>query len=312
MPTDLKKGPKVTVIQVRDRAGTGLPFSKGLMSTSILATGIETELAYSIAAEIEQELRNRRYANVEADELAEIATRNLERRAGSYVAARYRAWRKAKRSGRPVIIALGGVPGVGKSTIATRLAVRLGITQVVTTDTIREVLRTVIPETVLAELHTSTYERVPEIHPGEPLAPSFPRQARAVAAAATAVATRAIKERRNLILEGVHLIPGKLRSAFTTHLCRPIVVEFLLVLQDEELHRAFLTHRIHGEPARGGERHLQHFGVIRELQSALREMAAKAVVPEHDVSRPEDLAQHIVDEVVQQVETVHSQELIAQ
>ena len=44
--------------------------------------------------------------------------------------------------------------------LTTQLAVRLDITRVVTTDAIRDVLRTVVPVNVLPELHQSTFEVV--------------------------------------------------------------------------------------------------------------------------------------------------------
>jgi hypothetical protein len=39
MPTDLALAEQARPIQVSGRGGTGLPFSKGLMATSILAPG---------------------------------------------------------------------------------------------------------------------------------------------------------------------------------------------------------------------------------------------------------------------------------
>jgi len=44
---------------------------------------------------------------------------------------------------------MAGCPGLGKSTISSRLTVRFGITQVVTTDTLREVFRTVIARVII-------------------------------------------------------------------------------------------------------------------------------------------------------------------
>ena len=46
---------------------------------------------------------------------------------------------KMRRLARPLIILLGGPTGAGKSTVATMLASRLGITRVIPTDAIREV-----------------------------------------------------------------------------------------------------------------------------------------------------------------------------
>lgn len=151
MPTDI--APRLGPIQVCDWEGAGLPFSKGLLATQILATGLETDRAYAIAADVERELVEKRVRAISAGELEERVSSMLTTRISAESATRFLAWRSVKRSGRPFLVALCGVPGVGKSTLATRLAVRLGINHLITTDTIREVLRTVIPETVLAELH---------------------------------------------------------------------------------------------------------------------------------------------------------------
>jgi 2-phosphoglycerate kinase len=115
------------------------------MATSLLATGVSTEEAYRLASVVQAHLIASGRTDVTADELLTLTTDALLAEAdGAVVARRWEAWRRAKRSGRPVVIVLGGASGVGKSTLATRLAVRLGITRVVTTDAIREVLRTVI------------------------------------------------------------------------------------------------------------------------------------------------------------------------
>ena len=303
MPTDLHIDHRQRLILVRDRGGIGLPFSKGIMATSILATGLETLHAHRIAAEIEGRLRERRAGEIAADELVELAAEAIDCDAGSEAAQRYRAWRRAKRAGRPLVVTLAGAPGVGKSTVATRLALRLGIKRVVPSDAIREVLRTVIPATVLPELHVSTFETATEIGPGQfPLA-TFLRQAHAVGAATAAVAGRMGMEGRSLIVEGVHLLPGEVRELLESHESAPLVIEVLLTLDDEEAHRAHFAHRLRHEPARDGRRHLAHFPVIRRLQEELRRIAREAQVDEYDVSQPRDLTQRIVDQVVSQVDT---------
>jgi len=297
VPADLSFD-SVRPIQVRDRAGVGLPFSKGLMATSILATGLETERAYQIAAGIERELRRRGVQGVNADELSLLAAQAITSEAGPDAAARYQAWRRVKRMGRPVITVLSGASGVGKSTLATRLAVRLGVTRVVTTDTIREVLRTVVPQTVLPELHVSTFEKPGDAPQDEDILASYWRQARAVCAATCAVARRLATEGRDAILEGVHIVPGQLSRELASHASGPIMVEFLLTLSDEDLHRRNLTDRVKREPARRGARHLGEFTTLRALQASLRAAAQRARVPELDASAPAELTQLVVDRVV--------------
>jgi len=87
MPSDLAAAGRLVI--VRDSAGLGLPFSKGLMATSILATGAETDQAYAIAAEIQRELTGRAASDIDAHELAMLAARTIEARAGAEFAARY-------------------------------------------------------------------------------------------------------------------------------------------------------------------------------------------------------------------------------
>jgi 2-phosphoglycerate kinase len=86
---------------VRDSAGLGLPFSRGLMATSILATGVETDQAYAIATEIQRELSRRAEPNIDAGALARLAARTIEARAGAVMAARYQTWRRMRRDGGP-------------------------------------------------------------------------------------------------------------------------------------------------------------------------------------------------------------------
>jgi 2-phosphoglycerate kinase len=302
MPSDLSLGNEADLIQVRDRAGMGLPFSKGIMATSILATGLQTDHAHRIAAEIERTLRRRGVREVEADDLTAIAADLIREAKGEEFSERYRAWRRAKRAGQPFVVCLGGAPGVGKSTLATRLALRLGVNRVITTDAIREVLRTVIPPTVLPELHVSTYETAEGQGGSDSVLQSFVRQARAVSAATAAVARRLAAEGRSAIIEGVHVLPGEIRKYLADGSTEIVVVELLLTLADEGLHRGHLTRRLHGEPARDGSRHLSRFPVIRQLQDELRSLAARFVVAEFDIAHPEDLTQRIVDQLVERIE----------
>ena len=97
-------------------------------------------------------------------------------------ARRYLAWRAAKRSPRPIVVLIGGATGVGKSTVATKLAARLGITRVIPTDTVREVMRTFMPAMQAPELHSSSFE----VGGGAgQLIDGFLRQSRSVAAGST-------------------------------------------------------------------------------------------------------------------------------
>lgn len=294
MPRDLV--PDEGHLVVHDRAGARLPFSRGIMATSLLATGLATSDAYRLATMLYEELRAEDVREIEGDELADRAHTLLLAQAGEAVAARWRAWRHVKDVRRPIVLAISGAPGVGKSTIATRLAVRLEIDRIVTTDTIREVLRTVIPAAVLPELHASSFELV-DLETATPFA-GFDRQADAVGAAVNAVVTRLCIEQRSSMVEGIHSAPGCLTRSVGDHPTRPIVIERLIVEPDAALHQERLIHRSHAEPLRRGDRGLAEFATLRAIQDHLIEQAERSGVPVVDTAGLGELTQSIVDEIV--------------
>ncbi|MDJ0769126.1 MAG: hypothetical protein QNJ12_10040 [Ilumatobacter sp.] len=294
MPLDLQlTDPSIVVV---DRSGERLPYSRGIMATSLLATGVSTEEAYRLASSIQAELHRDSGRELPAEELVEITEAILRsREGGDAIAERWMAWRTAKRTGRPLVIALGGAPGVGKSTFATRLAVRLGITRIVTTDAIREVLRTVVPAAVLSELHASTFELTDA--PGRDGFASFDRQCDVVTSAMTSVAQRLAAEHRSMIAEGVHLVPGALTTALADHPAAPIVVE-RLAIAPAGTHAANLRQRATSEPLRGGERHVGSFDRIRAISDHLVDTAAETGTGVVDVGLAGEMTQDIVDEIV--------------
>lgn len=282
---------------VHDRADLRLPFSRGIMATSLLATGLSTAEAYRLASMVLDELRADGRTEIEADDLVERASTMLRDQAGQSVASRWLAWRHAKRVRRPVVVVICGAPGVGKSTIATRLAVRLEVTRIVTTDTIREVLRTVIPDTVLPELHASSFELI-DLDAPVPFA-GFDRQSSSVAAAIDAVVARLCTEQRSSVVEGIHATPGYLTRSAAGHPTRPVIIERLIIEPSEELHRERLMHRAQSEPLRDGQRGLAEFAKIRATQDHLVTAARASGVSVVDMSGLGELTQSVVDEILE-------------
>lgn len=301
MPADLTSNDPTLLITNRKKEV--LPFSRGILATSLLATGIPTEEAYRLALLVQRELHNDdAIEHHSADELvATVCAVMRAQRGGAAIADRWLAWRAARRGGRPVVIVITGAPGTGKSTLATRLAVRLEITRIVTSDAIREVLRTVVPKAVLPELHTSTFEliRSDQVDPFV----DFDRQCAAVSNATAAVANRLAIENRSVIVEGVHLMPGALTEALVDHPSNPVVIE-RLITAPPAAHRSHLANRRADEPLRGGDRHLRSFDRITAIQEHLRRRAVERGVPTVDIGEATAMTQDLVGEIVQRLDRV--------
>src|SRR5687767_5709565 len=106
------------------------------MATSIMAAGLPPVRAYHVAEVIEQRLHARGTSTVKSSELRELAARVLDDEVGPRYADNYRTWQRAQDRKVPLIVLIGGATGVGKSTVATTLAARLGIVRIVSSDAV--------------------------------------------------------------------------------------------------------------------------------------------------------------------------------
>ncbi len=238
--------------------GHGLPYSKGLMSQTLSATGLSPERAFELAREVERRLDAMPGLEIDVGGLRTLAEQVLSEHEDQGAVRRYRDWNRLDRLDRPLIVMIGGAAGVGKSTLSTMLAHRLGITRVIATDVIRQVLRAFFTPEAMPSVHPSAFELD---------LTGFREQAELVDTAVAAIVERACSERTPIVVEGVHAVPGALTDSLRA---RCVPVEALLVVEDEELHRGHFSLR---EAARPAERYLARFDAIRALQGHLVEGA---------------------------------------
>src|SRR5919107_864662 len=90
--------------------------------------------------------------------------------------------------------------GVGKSTIATMLAARLGVNRVIATDVIRQVLRAFFTHEAMPTVHHSAFE-------AGGIA-GYRDQAQRAGTGITPIVPRAANEGKPVVVEGVHVVPG--------------------------------------------------------------------------------------------------------
>ena len=259
----------------------GLPYSKGLTASSLMVTGLGPVRSYRVANSVEERLTELGQDTVPAEQLRELTVRVLREEEGDRYAETFIKWQSVAELNIPLIILLGGATGAGKSTIATQLATRLGITRVVSTDAIREVLRSTLTEEMFPTLYASSFEadkavRQPIPHSGDRLIIGFREQAAAVAVGAQALIDRAIAEGTDMILEGAHLVPGFLEAVESDE---AVIVSLLIAVEDEELHKSHFYRRGRDTSKRDGDRYLNAFKKIRKIQKYMVNSALMRGVP---------------------------------
>ena len=274
----MSHSPRHIVISDQEHA---LPYSKGLMAGSIMATGLAPARAFHVAERIEERLHERTADSITRAELTELAQQVLVEEVGQRYGESFAKWQVVNRLDRPLIILIGGATGVGKSTVATQLAGRLGITRIIPSDAIREVMRAMFTEELMPTLHTSSFDAVHLVrHPlprsSDPVIIGFREQAAAVAVGAHALMRRAVMEGTNLILEGAHLVPGFFDPAGFTD---AVVVPMVITVDDEDVHRSHFLARALESRSRPSERYLDFFENIRKIQRYVKSLALERSVP---------------------------------
>jgi 2-phosphoglycerate kinase len=278
-----------------------LPYSKGLATSALTVTGLGPGRAYLVANKVEQELAELDVDRVSSTKLRSITRDVLRREAGDRYAEAYVKWQSVAKLQLPLIILIGGATGAGKSTIATQLATRLGITRVVSTDAVREVLRSAFTKEMFPTLYVSSFEadravRQPIPHSGDRLIIGFREQAAAVAVGAQALIDRAIEEGTDMILEGAHLVPGFLEGIDSD---RAVVVPLVVTIEDEELHRSHFFRRSREARHRPEDRYLLGFKKIRRIQKYMVSSARVRGVPTISNFDLDATLSEIIDHVIQ-------------
>ena len=293
-------------VMVEDSQGLLLPYSKGLMSTAIMATGVEPEDAYSLAEAIEKHLLNEGRDKIGASELSNLAADVLTDWGGDELGAKFLRWRQVKASDHPIVVFIGGTTGVGKSTVATKIAARLGITRVIATDAVREVMRNIFTLSLLPSVHFSSFEaeralRVPVPDGHDPALVGFRQQAEAVSEAIRGLVDRACREGTGVIVEGVHALPGLFRDSRDEWETDASVAEAVIVAPDREAHMAQFYSRASEGQGRDADRYLDHFANIRKIQRYIRRLAGTHGVAEVQSQSLDDTIQDVLDLIVVQV-----------
>jgi 2-phosphoglycerate kinase len=262
--------------------GDEIPFSKGLMTRALTVTGLDPERAWQIALRADRDLQDRGAPSLDLERLGELAADVIGEEEAARTVRRLRSLDALQQIEDPLVLLVGGTTGTGKSTIATEVAHRLGITRVTSTDFIRQTMRAFFAEEFMPSVHFSSFDarlaltKAEEEESGDAAILGFLDQTRNVLVGVHAALERAATERWSMVLEGVHLVPGMVGADVPGAFVVPCVV----AIEDENLHRShFWVREYSTEGLRPLERYLDSLPQIRQIQEYLVERARRHDVP---------------------------------
>jgi 2-phosphoglycerate kinase len=216
-----------------------IPYPMVIMKGRLLLSGINPTSAESIIKEVAASYESSKKWPTESElisELEEILESCDQRyRQNLDVVNAYYKYRREGNDVPPIILVLEGASATGKSMLLLRLIQVLGATRFMSTDSMRQVLRTQMSEEDYPELFCHTYQA----HMFKQAGPEdlgtgvrgFLAQQQIIKPIVIQSIERVLSEGAETIIEGVHLVPGDF--------CRisEAVIE-ILIEPGEEMHRS--------------------------------------------------------------------------
>ncbi|KAI4372679.1 hypothetical protein MLD38_010879 [Melastoma candidum] len=179
-------------------------FSRFLLCRMLTVTKIPNHVAIKMALELKKLLIDNSLLDVSQSDLEANLFKLMERRGyGEEYINRYKMMTRFHHQRVPLVILVCGTACVGKSTIATQLAQRLNLPNVLQTDMVYELLRTATEAPL-----SSTPVWARSFNSSEELISEFCRECRIVRQGLAGDLKKAMKDGKPIIIEGIHLDPS--------------------------------------------------------------------------------------------------------
>ncbi|MCH7866641.1 MAG: hypothetical protein IH881_03020 [Myxococcales bacterium] len=261
------------------------PFSKGLLAQSLLAASVDPSDAFDVAREIEFDLLRQGRRQISRQDLRRAAYEKMLRRFGPRAASRFLIWRQFQEPEKPVIILLGGSSGVGKTSLALEAARRLGIRRVLSTDSIRQVMRLMLSSELVPAIHASSFDAHLSIatdanaagREQDEVVQGFMAQATVVSVGVRGMIERAIDENTSMILDGVSLVPGLIDLA--SYAADAHIIYLVVARLDEDSFRNHFIARGKRQLHRNATRYVENLEGILKIQEHFLELADRYDIP---------------------------------
>ena len=250
-----------------------VPLSAGMIARWMMKAGMDSDPADHAAPgrrprraghneEVRGRGRRRRRSAVRRDEVFGRISDVLLADGLSDVERRVRIRRWMRTSGQALVVAVGGSSGTGKSTVSLEAADRLGISVVISTDQVRAVIRSVLNPDLLPALSQSSFSADKMMRSnlsGNSMLFAYEEQARIVQHGTMALARRSVKEGQQVMINGVHIVPGLLPEDRDF----PLFTYVLTVGTAAEHRSRFIKRFLDGD--RKPTEYLQRMDAVRQL-----------------------------------------------
>jgi len=165
-------------------------------------------------------------------------------------------------------------------------------------------MRAIFSKELMPTLHCSSYDasqslRTPLPESEDPVVVGFREQVAAVVVSVEAVIERAIKEGTNMVLEGVHIVPGFVGFR---HFPNAFVIPIVITIEDPEIHRShFYIRAVETEGMRPFERYRLNFENIRKIGNYIEGLARENNVPIIPSYNLDTTVARVLEEIIDRV-----------
>jgi len=278
--------------------GRSDPFSTNRLLRFAMTAGLAPDDAIGLAHHVEAALRGLGVASIEERDAEAIVRDVLRTEFGERASRRYALTASIRTSHRPLLVLIGGATGTGKSTLATELAFRLGISLVTSTDMVREAMRSVLSREVVPGLHDHSFRGIALgghslSDPRERVLAGFHQQADQVAVGVRAIVRRAARESTSMVIEGTHLRPPFHR--YVPADVQVVLSGLVLAVPSSRVHERRFPKRAKAQQHRKAQDYLESFQAVRWIHDDLL-----AEAEEHSaVVVPSESLDESIDQVIE-------------
>ncbi len=248
-------------------------FSRGILATKLEFIGFSFTNAYEFSIRVRNELLKLDTSIIKKEQLDSIVHRLLLDEYSKELAETYILMERWRKKRTPIHILIAGAIGVGKSTLARKVAGELGIQHIIGTDIIRGVLKQTLSPEIRPELHSKSYfayKYLREIYSTryDDTIIGFENHAKYVNVGVDAVLSRSETESISIVIFGEHLLPSFFDSRAGQ---KGTLVYVTLKLANEEIHKE----NLYSQYSRDRAILMKNFARIRTIHDYLMNETAK-------------------------------------